>query len=139
MFSLISACVIMTVFVMVNAGTIRSDVRHHVTGTRWTRSVYGIGGKALRAVLKEATELARNNPGKRRFLKHGTKEDALEDFKYLMAGSHPHYDNFGVKGVKGFDKIQLRYHDMRNSRLPTLQISNPTMSVAIVYTKKQIR
>ena len=121
-----------------NAGPIRSDVRHHVTGTRWTRSVFGIGGKALREVLKEATELARNNPGKKRFLKHGAEAEALEDFKYLMAGSHTHYNNFGIKGVKGSDKIQLRYHDRRNSRRPSLTISNSSMSVTIVYTKKPV-
>ena len=85
--------------------------------------------------MKGTKEIATNNPVNRRFLKQGSEADALADF-YSVNADVVSRRTSGAMGITGNTKFQLQLKDRRNKGLPTLQISDPSMSVKIVYTNE---
>ena len=130
------SCVMDAVVKHVNDGY---DIRSHVTGTRWFRSIPGIGGSVVKAIMKGTTEVGTKSPLSRKFLKQGTTSDAIKDFNSLNSDVISQH-GYGATGFVGDTKFKLRLNDNNNRGLPTLQIWDPNMtkSIKIHYMDKPI-
>ena len=148
MYSWFSTYVILSSYLIVNAADVSilsypaddgSDIKSHVAGTRWYRSVPGIADSVVKAFMKGAKEVPTNSPVYRKFLKRGSESDAIEDFNSLNS-EIVKGQGYGAVGVIGDTKVRLNIRDKRNSKLPTVQIWDPNMakSVKIVYINKPI-
>ena len=148
MYSWFSTCVILSVYLTVNAADSkilfypaddRSDIKSRVVGTRWYRSVPGMAESVVKAFMKGAKEVTSNSPLNRKFLKQGSHSDAIEDFNSFNSDIVKRFA-YGAVGVIGDTKIQLQFANKRNRGMPTVQISDPNLpkSIKIFYTSKPI-
>ena len=148
MYSWFSTYVILLSYLIVIADDFRilsypaddgSDIKSHVVGTRWYRSVPGIAGSIVKAFMKGAKEVPTNSPVYRKFLKQGSDSDAVDDFNSLNS-EIVKGQGYGAVGVIGDTKVRLKLRDKRNNKLPTVQIWDPNMAkpIKIVYINKPI-
>ena len=146
MFSWFSSLIILSVYALVSEAGFKllsypaddgSDFESHVTGTRWLRSVPGIAEMAVKTLLKGTREVPTNSQIYRKFLKHGSDLDAVNDFNSLNS-KIVRTDGYGAIGVIGDIKVKLRMSDGNYGGRPTVQVLDPKRknSLRIVYTNK---
>ena len=84
--------------------------------------------------MKGTKEVPTKSPNHRKFLKQGTEHDAISDFN-SMNPVDVNTRSYGADGLVGDTKFRLKLRDSRNSKLPTILISDPEMAkqIKIVY------
>ena len=139
-----SASIIISAYIIVYAADFKIPafpendgyyIRSHVTGTRWSRSIPGVGGAVVKALLKGTKEVALGNSVNRKFYKQGSESDAISDFDSLNC-KIVRNKNYGSIGYKGHTKFTLTLNYFH----PTIKISDPSMDrpIKIVYNNMPV-
>ena len=141
-----SSCVLISSCATVGAADFSefagNDVmQNHVTDPRWRRSVPGeIGSALVRAIMKGTVEVKTSSPRYRKFFKQGSEYDAIDDFNGLNSRVTMS-KSYGATGYVGKTRFHLTIKDKTNSWLPTLKISDPSMSkqIKIIYLNRPLK
>ena len=103
-----------------------------------SRSISGITNKAIKALMKDASEVATGSQKYRKFVKLGTEIDAVTDFKAMKpADIHVNKRLFAVDGFVGDSILTLKTKDKTQMYRPSIMIADPKLKVPIkvVYMK----
>ena len=96
-------------------------------------------GTRIAALMKSAVEVPTKSKQYRRYMKHGSVSDAVEDFEKLNP-TNVKRRRFSTDAFVGDVELKLKMMDKSQYRQPSIKISYPNGvgSFKIVYTKDEI-
>ena len=102
-------------------------------------SALGITNAAIKALLRGAEEVHTNSPVYKKFVKIGTKENAITDFHAANpAKVYMDRRTYAMEGVVDDILLTLKTKDRRQRRKPSILISDPGIEkpIKLVYYDK---
>ena len=107
-----------------------------LSNIRWSRSVPGM----IRALINSAVEVPTKRQKYRKFIKQGSKLDAVADFEKLQP-TNTQKQLYSTDAFVGDVEVKLRFRDSVHNRRPSIEIIDPSGArpVKILYIKDTLR
>ena len=125
----------------VHAGDDIQPIYQYISGGNKSnfRKARSAPGTRIVALIKSAVEVPTKSKQYRRYMKHGSVSDAVEDFEKLKP-TNVKRRLYSTDAFVGDVELQLKKMDKSQYRQPSIKISYPdgVGSIKIVYTEDEI-